>query len=94
MKWMVGAMAAVAIGGVVSGCATPMLALAPGAEQIKETRVAGDVAGCGVVGHVTSDAGPLDMDTEVRNKTLGFGGDVLFVTSKLGATEGVAYRCN
>jgi hypothetical protein len=44
MKWIVGAMTAVAIGGVMSGCA--MLALAPGAEQIKETQLATDVAGC------------------------------------------------
>jgi hypothetical protein len=42
MKWIVGAMTVVAIGGVVSGCAT--LVLAPGAEQIKETRVEADVA--------------------------------------------------
>jgi hypothetical protein len=41
-----------------------------------------------------SDLGALDLDTDVRNKTLGFGGNVLFVTSKLGpASEGIAYRC-
>jgi hypothetical protein len=92
MKWIVGAMTVVAIGGVVSGCAT--LVLAPGAEQIKVTQLATDVEGCRAVGNVTSKAGP-DLDTEIRNKTLGFGGNVLFVTSKFGpASEGVAYRCN
>jgi hypothetical protein len=93
MKWIVGAMMAVAIGGVVSGCAT--LVLAPGAEQIQETQLATDVAGCRAVGNVKSEAGPPDLDTDIRNKTLGLGGNVLFVTSKLGPpTEGVAYRCN
>ena len=95
MKWIFGAMGAVAIAGVVSGCATPMLALAPGAEQIKETQNATDVAGCRAVGNVKSEAAPLDLDTDIRNRTLGFGGNVLFVTSKLGQpSEGVAYRCN
>jgi hypothetical protein len=93
MQWIVGAMAVVAIGGVVSGCTT--LVLAPGAEQIKVTQLAEDVAGCRAVGNVISEAGPLDLDMELRNKTLGFGGNVLFVTRKLGpANEGVAYRCN
>jgi hypothetical protein len=93
MKWIFGAVATVAIGGVISGCAT--LALAPGADQIKVTQLATDVAGCRAVGNVTSEAGPLDLDTELRNKTLGFGGNVLFVTRTLGpANEGVAYRCN
>jgi hypothetical protein len=93
MKWIVGAMTVVAIGGVVSGCAT--LVLAPGAEQIKVTQLATDVEGCRAVGNVTSKAGVPDLDTEIRNKTLGFGGNVLFVTSKFGpASEGVAYRCN
>jgi hypothetical protein len=55
----------------------------------------GHVAGCRAVGNVLSEAGSLDLDTELRNKTLGFGGNVLFVTRKLGpANEGVAYRCN
>ena len=59
------------------------------------TQLATYVAGCGAVGHVPSEAGPLDLDAELRNKTLGFGGNVLFVTRKLGpANEGVAYRCN
>jgi hypothetical protein len=69
--------------------------LAPGAEQIKETQNATDVAGCRAVGNVKSEAAPLDLDTDIRNRTLGFGGNVLFVTSKLGQpSEGVAYRCN
>jgi hypothetical protein len=93
MKWIVGALTAVAIGGVVSGCA--MLALAPGAEQIKETQLATDVAGCRAVGNVKSEAGSVDLDTDIRNRTLGLGGNVLFITSKLGPpSEGVAYRCN
>ncbi len=93
MKWIFGVVATVAIGGVVSGCAT--LALAPGADQIKQTQLATDVAECRAVGNVKSEAPPLDLDTDVRNKTLGLGGNVLFVTSKFGPpSEGVAYRCN
>jgi hypothetical protein len=96
MKWIVGAMGAVSIGAMVSGCVMPtMLASAPGGEQIKETQLAADVAGCRAVGNVKSEAGPLDLDTDVRNKTVGLEGNVLFVTSKLGPpSEGVAYRCN
>jgi len=93
MKRIVGALVVVAIGGVVSGCAA--LVLAPGAEQIKETQLAADVAGCHAVGNVKSEAGPVDLDTDIRNKTLGLGGNVLFITTKVGPpSEGVAYRCN
>jgi hypothetical protein len=55
MKWIVGAMAAAAIGRVVSGCTT--LVLAPGAEQIKVTQLAADVVGCRAVGNVISEGG-------------------------------------
>jgi hypothetical protein len=83
-----------AIGFVSSGCTT--MALAPGAEQVKVTRNAADVAGCHAVGNVAVDSNATqhDWDTQLRNKTLGLSGDVLFLTSVLAATEGIAYRCS
>ena len=80
--------------GLASGCKT--MVLAPGAEQVKVTRNSADVAGCRTVGNVSIDpnSNQLDWDAQVRNKTLGLGGNVLFVTSVPDAREGVAYRCN
>jgi outer membrane murein-binding lipoprotein Lpp len=95
MQWIVSALAVAVTGTLVSGCGSPMLVSAPGAPQVKETQVATDVAGCRAVGNVKSEAAPLDIDTDIRNRTVGLGGNVLFVTSKIGQpSEGVAYRCN
>lgn len=78
--------------GLLAGCVT--MTLAPGADQVKITRNAADVTGCRAVGNVSANSGPLDLNTELRNKTLGLGGNVLFTTGLFSANEGVAYRCN
>jgi hypothetical protein len=92
-------LAVIVAGGMAAACTT--LALAPGADQVKITRTAADVAGCAAVGNVRvprNSEGLVDLatvDAEFRNHVVGFGGNVGFVTGgALGvATEGVAYRC-
>jgi hypothetical protein len=81
------AIAAIALG--AAGCAT--IALAPGAEKVRITDTAGDVASCKVVGNVVSQ----DASTEaLKNQTLGLGGNTLLYTGASGSSvEGLAYSC-
>ena len=78
---------------MLAGCAT--VVLAPGAEQVKLTRAAADVASCQAVGSVTTvpNGLPANWDRDLQNKAFGLGGNVLFITSVGGDTEGVAYHC-
>ena len=79
----------------------PMTTLAPGAEQVRITKNAPDVAGCTAVGNLKAPVSPQGVpdattsDREFRNLTIGFGGNVAFVTTAvLGVpVEGIAYRC-
>ena len=81
----------------VSACVT----LAPGAEKVRITKIASDVLGCTAVGSVDTVGAPQgpsaidDSSKELRNKALGLGGNVVFVTSSVlnVPQEGVAYRC-
>lgn len=79
-----------------TGCAnTP---LAPGADRVKITRSADDVASCKPVGNIHLDCeNTINVGTEpiVRNQTIGLGGNTVFVTGgTLGAIcGGVAYSC-
>jgi hypothetical protein len=81
----------------VSACVT----LAPGAEKVRITKDASDVAGCTAVGSVNTQGGPqgpsqiADSSTELRNEALGLGGNVVFVTSSTlnVPNQGIAYRC-
>jgi hypothetical protein len=88
------------VGGVLlAACAT--VTLAPGADKVKVTQLAADVAGCTAVGNIQVPKLPngddnLDFSgSEFRNLIVGLGGNAGFVTqSVLGAPiEGVAYRC-
>lgn len=79
---------------LLTACAT--VTLAPGAEKVRVTSSAQDVASCTAVGNVrvppnaqSSVTNPID---DLRNQTLGLGGNTTFVTSAL-LGEGVAYRC-
>lgn len=83
---------------LLTACATTVT-LAPGANKVRVTSNAHDLTTCTAVGNVHLPpssprygpfyANPID---ELRNQTVGLGGNTLFVTS--GATgEGVAYRC-
>jgi len=83
--------------GVSAGCVGTVVstvALAPGADQVKLTHNVADVASCTAVGNVTglSDRiGTLDIEPLLRNRTIGLGGNTVFLTN--GEQEGVAYRC-
>jgi hypothetical protein len=81
----------------LGACVTP----APGADKVRMTKDASDVAGCTAVGNVNTLGGPQgpsqisDSSTELRNQAVGLGGNVIFVTlATLGVPDqGVAYRC-
>ena len=83
----------------LSACAT--VTPAPGAEKVRMTKVASDVLGCTAVGSVNTMGAPQgpsaieDSSTELRNKAVGLGGNVVFVTSSVlnVPQEGVVYRC-
>jgi hypothetical protein len=75
------------------GCVN--IALAPGAEKVKVTESASDVASCKAVGNVVAKPmGPSATHADLQNKTLGLGGNTVFVTEAIGdSVEGVAYTC-
>ncbi len=78
----------------LTGCVTPV----PGADQVRLVHNAPDVKGCTPVGNVRvarngdGSSAAMNWDTQLRNQTVGLGGNTLFVTSSL-LGEGVAYRC-
>jgi hypothetical protein len=82
---------------VVAAC----VSLAPGADKMRVTKNASDVATCRAVGNITvplNAQGQVDIanaDAELRNQTVGLGGNTAFVTSSpLGVpVQGIAYRC-
>jgi hypothetical protein len=90
MKRFVLAPVAVAILPALTGCVTT--ALAPGAADVRIVRSAADIAPCTAVGNVRQ---PPDQNVDMRNLTVGVGGNTLFVTEEvLGIVRsGVAYRC-
>ena len=83
---------------LLTACATTVT-LAPGADKVRVTSNAKDLTACTAVGNVRMPpssprygpfyANPID---ELRNQTVGLGGNTLFVTSDA-TGEGVAYRC-
>ncbi len=81
----------------LSACQT--VVLAPGAEQVKVTNNASDVASCKPVGNVVGTTGQFDWAPELQNQAFGLGGNVVFVTgSPVNSNggmhrEGVAYHC-
>jgi len=80
---------------MTSSCVT--VPLAPGADKVKLTQNAADVAGCKPVGNVSTEPN-LDwqfVEAHLRNRTVGLDGNALFLTQTTGLAlvEGVAYRC-
>lgn len=83
---------------LLTACTTTV-ALAPGANKVRITSNAQALTACTAVGNVRLPpisprygpfyANPID---ELRNQTVGLGGNTLFITSKA-TGEGVAYRC-
>jgi hypothetical protein len=84
------------------GISNSGIPLAPGAEQVKVTKTAGDVANCKAVGNLSNINGGNLTDAGqriARNQAIGLGGDTIFDTSNTfqesqGVVEGVVYRCN
>jgi hypothetical protein len=83
----------------LTGCAVTTSTLAPGAASVRIVRNEADVASCTAVGNVRQ---PPDQSVDMRNLTVGIGGDTLFVTEETKNTvgsaydyiqSGVAYRC-
>jgi hypothetical protein len=76
--------------------------LAPGADQVKLTRNAADIASCKAVGNLSNVKGGNVTDAGqriARNQAIGLGGNTIFDTSSAfeesqGAVEGIVYRCN
>ena len=81
------------IGLFTAGCVT--VALAPGAEKVKITKNASDVAACKAVGNVRAPLqGTEAVNATLQNQTLGLGGNTVFVTGpEAQAVGGVAYNC-
>jgi hypothetical protein len=82
----------------LSACAPYVLA--PGAADVKLTKVSADVSSCTAVGNVQvpKDSDGADLSNaqgRLRNQAIGLGANVVLVTeSVLGTpTTGVAYRC-
>ena len=77
---------------------TACASLAPGADKVRVTQKAADVANCTAVGNIKlprdaqGQAAPVNAVAEFRNQTVSFGGNTALVTSSL-LGEGVAYRC-
>jgi len=84
-------LAAVAIIGLgTAGCQT--VALAPGAEKVRITQNANDVASCKAVGNVK--APPVATNETLQNQAFGLGGNTVFETGFDGNSfAGVAYSC-
>jgi hypothetical protein len=77
---------------LVAGCASH----AAGAHKVIVTKSATDLSGCVVLGRVAGQApydGQNDAIDQMRDQTIGLGGNVLLVTSELFTKTGVAYRC-
>jgi hypothetical protein len=90
MRWK---LVVLAICAIVAGCAT--VPLSPGAEQVKVTRHAADVAACASVGNLSTPSMMMtdpDAERQMQNETLGLGGNVLLLSSSVSRT-GIAYRC-
>jgi len=78
-----------------SGCAIGVT-LAPGADQIKVTKVPTDVASCVAVGNVdggNSSGLTSDGIRQLQNQTVGVGGNTVLVTSDIPPQKGIAYHC-
>jgi hypothetical protein len=84
---------------LAAACTLPTLA--PGADQVRITRNAPDVASCSAVGNLQTPKSDLSLgngpyvERNLRNRTVGFGGNTALVTADtLGIpTEGIAYKC-
>ena len=87
MKQISQSILGIAICALANGCVS--YAPAPGADRLQLIRNPADVATCTAVGNVDWQRG------DVRNMTVGLGGNAIFVTSEQRGfvLTGIAYRC-
>ena len=90
MKHIPQSILGVAICALANGCVS--YAPAPGADRVQLIRNPADVATCAAVGNVSWQR---ENPEDVRNLTVGLGGNAIFVTSEQNGfvLTGVAYRC-
>ncbi len=77
------------------GCVVS-IASSPGAENVKITHKAADVASCIALDNVSglTDTNYVrDQRREMQNETVDLGGDTLLLTGELDPPKGIAYRC-
>jgi hypothetical protein len=78
-----------------TACTPIPFALAPGAAQVRVTNVAADVAGCAPVGNIQVPRDAGHALGQLKNQTIGFGGNAALVTD--GTLDfpnvGIAYHC-
>lgn len=84
---------------LLAGCVSTEIAV-PGSDNVRLSRVPGDVVGCTAVGNIKAHIGAEDKnigdEVKFRNQVIGFGGNVGLVTVEgfhSTPAEGVAYRC-
>lgn len=78
---------------------TACVSLAPEAEKLRVTSDNSQVAGCKILGQVTSQppyVGPNDGVNQLRNNAAALGADTLLLTSSgaLRGKTGMAYQCS
>ncbi len=94
MKYKLRLAVAAAFGALAVGCAT--VVLVPGADKVRLTSTAADVAPCNAVGNVSA---PMVVDSaevtgSLQNQAVGLGANAVLITGSSGGTEsGVAYHC-
>lgn len=85
----------VILGACASGCVT--ITAAPGADQVRVTREAGDVLQCSAVGNLPREGGfgSFGPQTPLHNFVVGLGGNAVLVTTESLGTivSGVVYHC-
>jgi hypothetical protein len=98
MKYLKGVVPMIAFATLAAAC----VSLAPGADQVRITKNAQDVAACTAVGNIkvpVNAQGTVDIanaERQFRNQAIGLGGNVALVTyGPLSApVEGIAYHCS
>ena len=83
----------------ISGCSLLKNRPAPGADQVRVTKLAADVRGCNPVGNLRIPKEDIALFgsqlIQLKNQTIGFGGNVALVTNGTPRYPelGIAYQC-
>jgi hypothetical protein len=94
MNYTIRFFAAAAFGALAAGCVT--VVPVPGADKVRLTNTAADVAACTAKGNVSA---PVSVDPgqvlgTLRNQAVGLGANTVFIADANADTDsGVAYHC-